>query len=163
MKSSTFLDYEGNMSALSDLGTNDLSFDINPNFLNELMMSSSPTSNDLITNCGTTGTGGMEVDQDVAGWLDSLLPNQSPQGTKTHNIGAGHDSGIGEMNGNQESPMRSSSSANMMLDSGRNTVNNNLQQGNTSTMIGSQTDSFLDDSDMIMSTLHSPVSVQHKF
>ena len=117
----------------------------------------------LITNCKTTGTGGMEVDQDVAGWLDSLLPNQSPQGTKTHNIGAGHDSGIGEMNGNQESPMRSSSSANMMLDSGRNTVNNNLLQGNTNTMIGSQTDSFLDDSDMIMATLHSPVSVQHKF
>ena len=163
-----FSDYDGNVSSLSELGTNDLSFEINPNFLNELMMSSSPTSNNIGQD-SSTATGGMEVDQDVAGWLDSLLPNQSPQESQNHSNGA-HDSGIGEMNGNNEVLMCSTStnSGNLMSDSGRNAVNNNMQQGHQLTnnlfgLLEPQHDSFLDDSDMIMSTLQSPVSVQHKF
>ena len=135
------------------------------------MMSSSPTSNNLIPGDPNAGIGGMEVDQDVAGWVDSLLPNQSPQGAQNQNNGA-HDSGIGEMNGNNDTLMCSASAQHpggLSFNPVGNVANNNLQPGDsaTNTMFGmietQQTDSFLDDSDMIMSTLQSPVSVHQHY
>lgn len=109
--------------------------------------------------------GGMEVDQDVAVWLDSLLPSQSPQGQQNQINGGGHDSGIGEMNGNngeQAVCTQIPNGGNLLSDHSKNCSNNNLQTGSSSinTMMGIadvQNDSFLDDSDMIMSTLQSPI------
>ena len=163
-------DYDGNISAISDLGTADLSFEINPNFLNELMMSSSLTmqSNDLIPESVPT-TGGMEVDQDVAGWLDSLLPNQSPQSQPSKNTYA-HDSGIAEMNGNNETFMYATNinSERAHSDPTHSGSNNNGPPGTQPTnthlsMAETQSDSFLGDTDMMMSTLQSPLSVHDNF
>ena len=164
------LDYDGNVNALSELGANDLSFEINPNFLNELMMSSSPTSNnpEVDTNTGTN-VGGMEVDQDIAGWLDSMLPNPSPQ-NQTNAVR--NDSGIGEMNGNHDtmfgvsSSISANTSENALLQSGTNIVNNNIQQTNSTNVLvlmEAQNDSLFEDSDMIMQTLQSPLSIHQNF
>ena len=135
------------------------------------MMSSSPSSTpNTLLSAGVTG--GMDVDQDVAGWLDSLIPNQSPQGQQN---GSAHDSGIAEMNGNNESmtmntPQMGKPVGNYQQQGyhNKNISNNNMMQAvqNASplnAMIGGavHNDSILDDSDMIMSALQSPLSLIH--
>ena len=164
------LDYDGNINTLSELGTHDLSFEINPNFLNELMMSSSPTSNNAEAGSNTgTNVGGMDVDQDIAGWLDSMLPNPSPQ-NQTNTVR--NDSGISEMNGNTDtmfagnSTINANNPGNSLVDSGANAVNNNIQQANQTNVLGlmeAQNDSLFEDSDMIMQTLQSPLSIHQNF
>ena len=164
-----FLDYDGNVNTLSELGTNDLSFEINPNFLNELMMSSSPSNHTGADGNTGTNVGGMEVDQDIAGWLDSMLPNPSPQ----NQINTGrNDSGIGEMNGNHEAMFGGSSSTivsnpgSALVQPGSNIANNNTQQANQTNVLGlmeAQNDSLFEDSDMIMQTLQSPLSIHQNF
>ena len=163
MKKILVSDYDGNVNTLSELGTNDLSFEINPNFLNELMMSSSPSQihTDVDTNTGTN-VGGMEVDQDIAGWLDSMLPNPSPQNQANT---VRNDSGIGEMNGNHDTMFGETSTTNVN-NSGANITNNNIQQANQTNMIGlmdAQNDSLFEDSDMMMQTLQSPLSIHQNF
>ena len=133
-------------------------------------MSSSPASNNTEGDANTgTNVGGMEVDQDIAGWLDSMLPNPSPQSQT--NVGR-NDSGIGEMNGNHEVMFGGISSTlvnnpgSSLVQSGSNIANNNIQQANQPNVLGlieAQNDSLFEDSDMIMQTLQSPLSIHQNF
>lgn len=134
------------------------------------MMSSSPTSNNAEVGSNTgTNVGGMDVDQDIAGWLDSMLPNPSPQ-NQTNTVR--NDSGISEMNGNTDTLFAGNSSintnnpGNSLVDSGANAVNNNTQQTNQTNVLGlmeAQNDSLFEESDMIMQTLQSPLSIHQNF
>ena len=69
------------------------------------------------------------------------------------------------MNGNHDTMFGENSTTNVN-NSGANRTNNNVQQANQTNMIGlmdAQNDSLFEDSDMMMQTLQSPLSIHQNF